>query len=104
MFKLLSRGIAAGLLLTAGAAFGQTPAAAPAFDVASVKLAGAIDPVKMMSGQVRIGMKVDGARVDIGFMSLSDLIGVAFRVKAYQITGPDWMSSQRFDIRATLPA
>jgi uncharacterized protein (TIGR03435 family) len=84
------------LLLVAGTAFGQT------FDVASVKSAGPPDPAKIMSGQM--GMKIDGARVDIGFLSLSDLIGIAYRVKAYQITGPDWMSGQRFDIRATLPA
>jgi uncharacterized protein (TIGR03435 family) len=88
--------MAAGLLLVAGAAFGQT------FDVASVKPAGPPDPMKMMSGQM--GMKVDGARVDIGFLSLSDLIGIAYRVKTYQISGPDWMSGQRFDIRATLSA
>ncbi len=49
-------------------------------------------------------MKVDGARVDIGFLSLSDLIGIAYRVKSYQISGPDWMSAERFDIMAKLPA
>ncbi len=84
------------LLLMASAAFGQT------FDVASVKPAGPPNPAKMMSGGM--GMKVDGARVDIGFMSLSELIAVAYRVKAYQISGPDWMSAERFDIMATLPA
>lgn len=104
MSKFSLRGIVAGVVLTAGAAFSQTPAAAPAFDVASIKLAGPLDPAKMMSGQMRMGMKVDGARVDIGFMSLSDLIGVAYRVKGYQIAGPDWMTAQRFDIAATLPS
>ena len=103
MSKILSTGIAAGLLLAAGAAFGQPPSAAPAFDVASIKPSGEMDPAKMMSGQARIGMKVDGARVDIGFTSLSALIGIAYRVKAYQISGPDWMSSQRFDIMAKIP-
>jgi uncharacterized protein (TIGR03435 family) len=108
MSKVSLRGIGAGLLLAAGAAFAQTPAApaapsaGPTFEVASVKLAGAPDPARMMSGHV--GMKVDGARVDIGFLSLSDLIAIAYRVKAYQISGPDWMSAQRFDIMAKLPA
>jgi uncharacterized protein (TIGR03435 family) len=95
-------GIGAGLLLVAGAAFAQTPAPALAFEVASVKPAGPPDPARMMSG--RMGMKVDGARVDIGFLSLTDLIGIAYRVKPYQISGPDWMSAQRFDIMAKLPA
>jgi uncharacterized protein (TIGR03435 family) len=103
MSKYLSRGIAASLLLTAATAFCQTPAVAPAFDVASIKPSGPIDPGKMMSGQMRIGMKVDGARVDIAFMSLTDLIGVAYGVKPYQISGPDWMSGQRFDVVANIP-
>jgi uncharacterized protein (TIGR03435 family) len=95
--------LSAGLLLAAGAAFGQTPAAGLTFDVASIKLAGPPDPAKMMSGQMHVGMKVDGARADIGFLSLSDLICIAYKVKSYQITGPDWMSAQRFDIVAKMP-
>src|ERR1700722_6478360 len=99
MSKFLSRGIAAGLLLVAGPAFGQTPA----FEVASIKPAAAVDPMTIMSGQAHIGMKVDGARVDIGSMSLINLIGVVYRVKAYQVTGPDWISGPRFDIMAKIP-
>ena len=50
-----------------------------------------------------VGMEVDKARVDIARMSLADLIGAAFQMKPYQITGPDWMANQRFDILAKLP-
>jgi uncharacterized protein (TIGR03435 family) len=56
-----------------------------------------------MSGKMHIGMKTDAARVDIGFLSLADLIRVAYKVKAFQISGPDWMGAQRFDIQAKLP-
>ena len=56
-----------------------------------------------MSGQLRIGMKVDAARVDIGFMSLADLVRMAYKVKAYQVSGPAWISSERFNIQAKLP-
>lgn len=98
--------MAAGLLLAA-AAFGQTPGQTPAptlaFEVASVKPAGPLDPAKMMSGQMRIGMNVDAARVDIGSLSLSDLISIAFRVKPYQISGPNWLGGERFSIQAKLP-
>src|SRR5580693_752688 len=103
MSKTLLRGIGAGLLLVAGAAFGQTPAPTLEFEVASIKPAGTLDPAKMMSGEMHVGFKVEGARVDIGFLSLSDLIGIAYKVKSYQISGPDWMAAQRFDIMAKLP-
>jgi len=36
-------------------------------------------------------------------MSLSDLIRTAYRVKAYQVAGPDWMNVERYDIQATIP-
>ncbi|MGD1092958.1 MAG: TIGR03435 family protein [Bryobacteraceae bacterium] len=84
----------------ATAVFGQT---GPTFDVASIKPAVPPGMPDRMSGKFRVGMNIDGARVDIGFMSLADLIRIAYRVKPYQITGPNWMSSERWDIQATLP-
>jgi uncharacterized protein (TIGR03435 family) len=84
-------------------AFGQAPAASPLFEVASVKPAEALTPAMITSGKLHVGMSVDGARVDIGFMSLADLIPLAFNLKPYQISGPDWMNQQRFDILAKLP-
>ena len=92
-----------GLVLAAGAALGQAPGPGPAFEVASVKPAAPLDRSQMRSGQMHVGMKVDAARVDIGSMSLADLIRVAYRVKAYQVSGPDWMASERFDVLAKLP-
>jgi uncharacterized protein (TIGR03435 family) len=96
--------ISAGLLLVVGAAFAQAPAAPLSFDVASVKL-GTIDQAKIMAGQQHIGLKVEGNRVDIGISSLSELIGMAYKVKYYQIQGPDWLgpTGQRFDILAKMP-
>jgi uncharacterized protein (TIGR03435 family) len=90
------------LMLTvalATAAFGQT---GPAFDVASIKPA-APPGMPGVSGKFRVGMNIDGARVDIGFMSLADLIRTAYRVKPYQVSGPNWMSGERWNILATLP-
>ena len=60
-------------------------------------------PSMIASGKLHVGMKVDAARVDIGFYSLADLIRTAYRVKAYQVSGPDWISAQRFDILAKMP-
>jgi uncharacterized protein (TIGR03435 family) len=36
-------------------------------------------------------------------LSLADLVRTAYRMKPYQVTGPEWMSSVRFDIMAKLP-
>jgi uncharacterized protein (TIGR03435 family) len=95
-------------LAVAAIAFGQetkpeSPAPALAFEVASIKPAPPMDPSKIMAGQAHIGMKVDSARVDIGFLSLADLIRIAYKLKSYQLTGPDWMGAQRFDILAKMP-
>src|SRR5437867_4111386 len=87
------------LMLAAGAAFGQ----APAFEVATIKPAAPLDPARIASGQMRVGMTITAARVDIGFLSLSDLIRTAYRLKPYQISGPNWMATERFDVQAKLP-
>jgi uncharacterized protein (TIGR03435 family) len=87
------------LVLAAGAAMAQTAA----FEVASVKPAAPLDRGQILSGEAHVGMKIDAARVDIGSMSLADLIRVAYRVKPYQISGPDWMASERFDVLAKMP-
>ena len=81
----------------------QAPAPAPEFEVASIKLAPPLEPQKIMAGTMHVGMSVDAARVDIGSMSLTELIRTAYRMKPYQISGPDWMPSQRFDIMAKIP-
>ena len=77
------------------------------FDVASIKSAGPLDPIKVSQGKLRIGLKVDGAICSIGSFSIKDLIRTAYEVKDYQITGPDWlngvMSAERFNIEATMP-
>ncbi|HEY1494600.1 MAG TPA: TIGR03435 family protein [Candidatus Solibacter sp.] len=87
-------------LVAAGLAAAQAPLS---FEVASIKPGGSLDPAAIMAGKMRIGMKVDAARVDIGMLSLSDLIRIAYKVKSYQIQGPEWMSGERFNISAKLP-
>src|SRR5207248_3151726 len=62
-----------------------------------------ITPAMITSGKVDVGMNVEGTRVDIGYRSLSDLIPMVFKVKSYQVSVPDWMSAQRFDILAKMP-
>jgi len=84
--------------------FAQTPAAAPAFDVASIKPSEPITPAMMAGGKIHAGMKIDNARVDIGNFPLMQLICKAYDVKPYQVQGPPWLlTGQRFDIVANIP-
>jgi uncharacterized protein (TIGR03435 family) len=80
----------------------DTSAAPLAFEVATIKLALPIQQ-QVLSGKPHIGVNVDGARVDIGAMSLADLIGIAYKVKPHQISGPDWLNVDRFDVMAKIP-
>jgi uncharacterized protein (TIGR03435 family) len=91
------------LLLLAGFAWAQAPPAGPAFDVATIKPAEAPNMAQISAGKIHVGMKIEAGRVDAGFMSLGDLIRAAYKLKSYQLTGPDWMNSQRFDVLAKMP-
>jgi uncharacterized protein (TIGR03435 family) len=93
------------IVLAAASAHAQTPAASlPTFEVASIKPAELPTPAQVASGKLHVGMNIDAARVDIGTLSLGDLIRIAYRVKAYQVSGPSWMNSARFDIVAKMPS
>jgi uncharacterized protein (TIGR03435 family) len=86
-------------VILGGAAFGQSAPPRLEFEVASIK------PSDMSSqNTVRVGLHIDGAMVRCSFFSLKDYIGMAYNVKEYQITGPDWMAGERFEINAKLPA
>ncbi len=76
--------------------FGQTPRE---FEVASVRPSAS-------TGQERVavGLHMDGSHARIATFAVRDLIAMAYRVKNYQVSGPDWISTERFDINATLPA
>src|SRR5690242_5201258 len=91
------------LLLTLLILFGQS-AVSPAFEVASIKEAGPLSIENSQAGQFHVGMNVNGSRADYGFMSLADLIPYAYRVKRYQLLGPNWINETRWDILAKIPA
>jgi len=80
--------------------FGQSSSAAPKpeFEVASVKTA---EP--MTAGRFRIGMRVDEGRMAYENVTLRDCVRTAFRLKDYQISGPDWIGTERYDIIAKIP-
>jgi uncharacterized protein (TIGR03435 family) len=103
MFR--SRGIVliAFVLMAPLLAQGRKPAKLT-FEVATIKTAAPLNPVNIAAGQMpHVGMNIQGTRVDIGWMSLADLIVTAYKVREYQLSGPDWMKAQRFDILARMP-
>jgi uncharacterized protein (TIGR03435 family) len=86
-------------LVTAPAVFCQAPAAARSeFEVASVKPAAPTAP-----GGLSVGVHIDGAMVRCSYLSLLNYLNMAYDVKDYQIIGPEWLASERFDIVAKRP-
>ncbi|HEY4085450.1 MAG TPA: TIGR03435 family protein [Bryobacteraceae bacterium] len=80
----------------------------PAFEVASVRPAAPLDQAKIAvliksGGKLPVGPHVDSRRAEYLYMTLHNLVEVAWGVQPYQVEGPDWMAVERFDIVATLP-
>ena len=78
------------MFLTSGAA-----AQTPTFEAASVK------PNKSLSYSSSTHTRSDNVTIQNG--ALRDIIDMAFEIKDYQLIGPPWLSSERFDIVAKAP-
>ncbi len=91
--------------LAATICWAQVPAEKPAlaFEVATIKPAPPITPAMVQAGKIHAGLSVDGTRVDIGFLTLADMIAAAYKVKPHQVSGPNWMAAERWDILAKMP-
>jgi uncharacterized protein (TIGR03435 family) len=101
MRRVLS--LLASVILSAGASCLAAPLS---FEVATVKAASIGQPGHGPDGgrfAMKIGMSIDAARVECANMSLMDLISAAYKVKTNQISGPEWMRTERFDISAKIP-
>jgi uncharacterized protein (TIGR03435 family) len=72
----------------------------PKFEVASIKPAA---PMTSAGPPANAGIKIDAARVDIGYWSINQLILRAYGLPAYQLSGPGWMNDLRFDVAAKFP-
>lgn len=69
----------------------------PQFEVASIKPAGPL------TGNVVLGLRADGAQVHISWASIKDLIYIGYHIRRYQISGPDWLGTDHFDVAAKIP-
>ena len=88
------------LVLIVAPLFGQVQASPEAaFEVASIRPS-APQTVQTLG----VGVHIDGAQVRLVALTLKDYLSMAYRVRLSQISGPDWVGSDRFDISATMPA
>jgi uncharacterized protein (TIGR03435 family) len=97
MIRSVLLGVAGSALL-----FAQTAPPRAEFEVASIKPSAAGPAVG--TGQVHVGVQIDGAQVHCTYLSVRDYIRIAYQVREYQISGPEWLAAERFDIHAKLPA
>jgi uncharacterized protein (TIGR03435 family) len=70
----------------------------PAFEVATIR-----PSLNAPRQAVAAAGRTDGAQFKIAGLTIKDYISTAYAVKLNQISGPDWITTDRFDIAATLP-
>ena len=68
------------------------------FEVASIR------PVQIGGQEISVGLRIQGDQVRVGAYTLREYIAIAYRVRPYQIAGPDRITEDRFDLQAKLPA
>ncbi len=91
-----------------GLAAGQNPPAKLAFEVASIRpgVSGNLTPAQFQSAieAGKFHTLIEDSRIDLGGISLPDLIQMAYRVPLDRIVAPSGLSLvQRFDVVAKLP-
>lgn len=89
-------------IVAACEAFGQTAPAAPAFDVASVR----VSQIGKAGGEGsrRQSIQFSPDSVTMRNVNFRSAVRWAYNVMDYQITGPDWLGSERYDIAAKAAA
>jgi uncharacterized protein (TIGR03435 family) len=94
----------AGLVvLTSCAAFAQTGENSPTFEVASVKPAAPIVGNRIMVGMRGGPGTPDPGQITYNNVTVKGVLTNAYGVKGFQISGPGWLDSERYDIVAKLP-
>jgi uncharacterized protein (TIGR03435 family) len=90
------------LSLACGTVWGQSAGKAGEFEVASIK------PSRTPPGRglasLREDIKSEPARLTMDNISLNTGIRWAYKLGVYEISGPDWISDQRYDIAAKAAA
>jgi uncharacterized protein (TIGR03435 family) len=84
-------------------AFAQTPDSEAVFEVASIKPAPPPNGQRMMFGAKGGPGTQDPGRWSAENFTLLDVLTQAYGVDRYQVTGPDWLGLERFNISAKVP-
>jgi uncharacterized protein (TIGR03435 family) len=61
-------------------------------------------PVQIGGSEISVGLRTQGEQVRIGAYTLREYVAIAYRVRPYQVSGPDWITEDRFDLQAKIPA
>jgi uncharacterized protein (TIGR03435 family) len=88
------------LLTLSNLAAAQAPdaQALPQFEVATIRRSAPV-----IDGRLTVTMGGDPGRIDYQGLPLKILLSRAFNVKDDQISGPDWLDTERFDVAAKIP-
>jgi len=85
------------VLFTLGHLYGQAP---QEFEVATIKPA---PPQSEGRISTRVSSDLDTGKLTYSNVNLKEVIGKAYKVQQYQINGPDWIETDRFDVVARFP-
>src|ERR1700689_3284016 len=77
---------------------GQSAGDPPTFEVASIKVSQT--PAGRGLASLREDINTDPARLTMANVSLNTAIRWAYKLGVYEVSGPDWTLSTRFDITA----
>src|ERR1035438_3141665 len=98
--------LAAAGVAAAGWVWAQEPAG-PTFDAASIKAsentARGDNPMARGTNPFASNIQTTPGSLSIRTLNFKAIVGWAYKVLPVQVTGPDWMESQRFDIMARAP-
>ncbi|HLX46266.1 MAG TPA: TIGR03435 family protein [Bryobacteraceae bacterium] len=87
------------LVFACAGGFGQT------FEVASVRPSAPVPPTGgVYFGPLRGGPGTsDPGRITWSYATLKGIVMLAYDMKNYQVNGPEWLGSQRYDVAAKVP-
>src|ERR1700733_6558862 len=85
------------LVLLAGAGLVAAAQTSAEFEVATIKPA---PPQSEGRTSTRMSSDTEAGKLNYTNVNLKEVIGKAYKVQQYQITGPDWLETERFDIVA----
>ena len=97
------RGAVVLVFCAGGWVCGQSADSQPAFEVASIKASPPPPPTGMMVGRFGGPGSNDPTRVTFRNFDLSGLVIVAYGIEYFQLSAPDWLRDDRFDVVAKLP-